>query len=337
MRKGIAVSPGVVVGTAYCIHAIFIDPDTKRLEDNEVTAELAAYETARDRTAADLRALQSKVEKQLGHDEAAIFAVHEAIRRYGKHCWEHEVREDHKAIAPIAAHIADPARQSQFVHWAEEHLWEWEGLYGTQADPFELYLQTQLPEGLGTFQGHLDYVRVLPSDVDPSKRKVLNRDWKGGHRKGKVPPIMPPQQQWQAFLIARNVDCDFIESELEFIGSGWVWPGPDLMDVEDGWVLMQHEAEAVEADIVLIVKDIVAAIDLYERVYDEAAAEDPARIEASRRRAADTAFPCVPGDHCYGGDNTEMWCPYSGLCPAFQLSETYTVGTQDPLPVSKPG
>jgi phosphotransferase system enzyme I (PtsI) len=81
MRKGIPVSPGVAVGTAYCIHEIFVNPDTKRLEDNEVTAELAAYETARDEAAAELRALQHKVEQQVGHDEAAIFGVHESILR----------------------------------------------------------------------------------------------------------------------------------------------------------------------------------------------------------------------------------------------------------------
>ncbi len=81
MRKGIAVSPGVAIGTAYCIHEIFVNPDRKRLADGEVTAELAHFETARDRTAADLRALQRKVESQVGHEEATIFAVHESILR----------------------------------------------------------------------------------------------------------------------------------------------------------------------------------------------------------------------------------------------------------------
>jgi len=81
MRKGIAVSPGVAVGTAYCISEIFVNPDTKRLEDSEVTAELARYETARDKTAADLRALEAKVTSQVGREEAAIFAVHETILR----------------------------------------------------------------------------------------------------------------------------------------------------------------------------------------------------------------------------------------------------------------
>ena len=79
MRRGIAVSPGVAVGKAYCIHEVFVNPQTKRLVDSEVSAELARYEKACDRTAADLRALQAKVEQQVGHKEAAIFGVHESI------------------------------------------------------------------------------------------------------------------------------------------------------------------------------------------------------------------------------------------------------------------
>ena len=43
MRRGIGVSPGVAVGTAYCIHEIFVDPDTRRLEPDQVRDELAHY------------------------------------------------------------------------------------------------------------------------------------------------------------------------------------------------------------------------------------------------------------------------------------------------------
>ena len=81
MRRGIAVSPGVAIGTAYVIHEIYVNPDTKELADSEITAELAAYEVARDKSAVELRALERKVEAQVGHDEAAIFAVHQAILR----------------------------------------------------------------------------------------------------------------------------------------------------------------------------------------------------------------------------------------------------------------
>ena len=69
------------MGTAYCIHEIFVNPDTQRLADQEVTAELARYEAARDRTASELRTLQRKVERQIGPEEAAIFQVHLSILR----------------------------------------------------------------------------------------------------------------------------------------------------------------------------------------------------------------------------------------------------------------
>lgn len=81
MHRGIAVSPGVAIGSAYVIHEIFVNADTKRLADTEITAELASYETARDKAAEDLRALQKKVEAQVGSEEASIFAVHRAILR----------------------------------------------------------------------------------------------------------------------------------------------------------------------------------------------------------------------------------------------------------------
>ena len=81
MRRGIAVSPGVAIGTAYVIHEIFVNPNTQKLEDSQVTAELASYETARDKSSVELRALERKVEAQVGHDEASIFTVHQAILR----------------------------------------------------------------------------------------------------------------------------------------------------------------------------------------------------------------------------------------------------------------
>ena len=86
MRKGIGVSPGVAVGTAYCIHEIFVNPNTRRLADAEVLPELARYEKARDATAADLRALHAKVSSQVGPQQGAIFLAHEAdFARSGLH------------------------------------------------------------------------------------------------------------------------------------------------------------------------------------------------------------------------------------------------------------
>jgi phosphoenolpyruvate-protein phosphotransferase (PTS system enzyme I) len=79
MYKGIAVSPGVSIGTAYCIHEVFVDPGRQQLEPPEVPAELARFENARKKSIVDVRGLQKKVATQVGHDAAAIFAVHESI------------------------------------------------------------------------------------------------------------------------------------------------------------------------------------------------------------------------------------------------------------------
>ncbi len=79
MYKGIAVSPGVSIGTAYCIHEVFVDPGRQLLEPQEVPAELARFENARKKSIADVRGLQKKVATQVGQDAAAIFAVHESI------------------------------------------------------------------------------------------------------------------------------------------------------------------------------------------------------------------------------------------------------------------
>jgi phosphotransferase system enzyme I (PtsI) len=81
MPKGIAVSPGIAVGRAYCVHEIYVDPKQRHVAPAEVERELARYERARDKTAADLRALQKKVAKQVGQSEAEIFRVHESILR----------------------------------------------------------------------------------------------------------------------------------------------------------------------------------------------------------------------------------------------------------------
>src|SRR5260221_8959205 len=101
MRRGIGVSPGVAVGTAYCINEIFVDPDTKRLAESEVLAELTRYDDARDRTAGDLRALYQKVASQVGLVEAAIFQVHESILH------------DPAFTAKIRAWIADERQTAQ--------------------------------------------------------------------------------------------------------------------------------------------------------------------------------------------------------------------------------
>lgn len=79
LRHGVAVSPGVAIGPAYCIRDIFTGDEVQPLRDADVLDELSRYDAARERTAADLQALQKKVADQVGEQQAAIFMTHEAI------------------------------------------------------------------------------------------------------------------------------------------------------------------------------------------------------------------------------------------------------------------
>jgi phosphotransferase system enzyme I (PtsI) len=81
MRRGIPVSPGVAVGTAYCLNEVFLGPATAPLAKNEVAAELSRYDAARDRAERDLLLLEERVAAQVGREESAIFAAHRSILR----------------------------------------------------------------------------------------------------------------------------------------------------------------------------------------------------------------------------------------------------------------
>lgn len=79
MIRGIGVSPGVALGSAYCISAIFVDPTTKALAEEEIQPELARFDSARDQVAEELRQLTAKLESQVSSAAAAIFRMHESI------------------------------------------------------------------------------------------------------------------------------------------------------------------------------------------------------------------------------------------------------------------
>jgi len=125
MRKGIGVSPGVAVGTAYCIHEIFVNPNTRRLADAEVLPELARYEKARDASAADLRALHAKVSSQVGAEQGAIFLAHESILH--DPAFTEKIRRgivDQHQSAPAALHNVLNEYTSLFARTKDEYIKE---------------------------------------------------------------------------------------------------------------------------------------------------------------------------------------------------------------------
>ncbi len=79
MRRGIAVAPGIAIGTAYCIHEVFVNPERRSIKASEIGNELALFETARRKSIVEIKNLQAKALRQIGKAAAAIFAVQETI------------------------------------------------------------------------------------------------------------------------------------------------------------------------------------------------------------------------------------------------------------------
>ena len=77
MHKGVAVSPGVVVGVAYRVDSVFGTADPQMLDDLEqVGPEIERFDRAVVTSAAELEAIVQKVAEQLGAAEAEIFKSH---------------------------------------------------------------------------------------------------------------------------------------------------------------------------------------------------------------------------------------------------------------------
>ena len=77
MHKGIAVSPGVVVGVAYRVDSVFGSSDPQTLPDPTlIDAEIDRFDRAVALSAAELEVIVTKVAQQLGNSEAEIFKSH---------------------------------------------------------------------------------------------------------------------------------------------------------------------------------------------------------------------------------------------------------------------
>jgi phosphotransferase system enzyme I (PtsI) len=80
MYKGIAVSPGVVVGVAFRVESVFGAGEPQELADPaDIPAEIERFDRALAEAAHELEGLVQKVAEQLGPSEAAIFKSHLTI------------------------------------------------------------------------------------------------------------------------------------------------------------------------------------------------------------------------------------------------------------------
>ncbi len=81
MKKGVPVSPGVVVGRAYVSDEKLAQREPNRLDVGAVSAEIKRLDNASAAAAQELDNTIARVSAQLGEDEAAIFRAHRLLLR----------------------------------------------------------------------------------------------------------------------------------------------------------------------------------------------------------------------------------------------------------------
>jgi phosphotransferase system enzyme I (PtsI) len=238
MRKGIGVSPGVAVGTAYCIHEIFVNPNTRRLADAEVLPELARYEKARDATAADLRALHAKVSSQVGPEQAAVFRAHESILH--DPAFTEKIRKrivDERQSAPMALHNVLNEYTNLFASTKDEYIKE------RLADVRDVVvrLSGHLSEMLQTNSAPTDEPLVLVADeLLPSQVVML------GDREVRGIVTQAGGQTSHAAILARSRGIPAVSGlsgMLKHVKNGDIL----VVDGRDGHVVVNPDAETLAA------------------------------------------------------------------------------------------
>src|SRR6185295_8062422 len=80
-KRGVPVSPGVVVARAFCVDDVLARREPHHLDTAAVSAELLRFDKAVQTVAGQLDATIDRVTQQLGNDEASIFRGHRLLLR----------------------------------------------------------------------------------------------------------------------------------------------------------------------------------------------------------------------------------------------------------------
>lgn len=141
MRKGIGVAPGVAVGTAYCVHEVYVRPDRPLLGEAEIAPELRRFDRAREQTLADLEGFYQKVSGQLGEAQAAVFRAEETVLT------------DAAFTDKIRAAIVDERLSAAAA--LERVLREYDALSARTRDPFLRQRLVDVRDAIIRLSGHL--------------------------------------------------------------------------------------------------------------------------------------------------------------------------------------
>ncbi len=126
MRKGIGVSPGVVVGVAHRVESVLGSIEEQALDSpSQIPAEIERFDRAVAESAADLEALVQKVAQELGDADAEIFKGHlQIVNDQALIAKVHDLIENKQMTALAALQAVMHSYAAQFARIEQEYFRE---------------------------------------------------------------------------------------------------------------------------------------------------------------------------------------------------------------------
>jgi phosphoenolpyruvate-protein phosphotransferase len=179
MKKGVPVSPGVVVAHAWCVDDVITTHEPYTLDDSKVAGEIGRFERACAAVARELDDTIARVTRQISDEEAAIFRAHRHLLR------------DPTLATKVKALIAEKHLDASSALRAV--LEEYTALFRQIADTYLQERLTDLRDVVGRVLAqlareeaepekpavHEPVILVVP-EIMPSQAAMIDRRWVAG-------------------------------------------------------------------------------------------------------------------------------------------------------------
>jgi phosphoenolpyruvate-protein phosphotransferase len=178
MKKGVPVSPGVVVAHAHCVDEVITSHEPYILDDASLSAEVSRFERACAAAARELDENVARVSQQIGEEEAAIFRAHRQLLR--------DPTLHSKVTALICERRLDASTALRQV------LEEYAALFRQITDSYLQERLADLRDVVGRVLAHLardaqqsslavkEPVILVAPEILPSQAAMIDRRWVAG-------------------------------------------------------------------------------------------------------------------------------------------------------------
>jgi phosphoenolpyruvate-protein phosphotransferase len=149
MRKGLPVSPGVVVAPAYCLDEVLARREPHLLDAAALSGELERFDQACAAAARELDDIIARVSAQVGEDEANIFRAHRLLLR------------DPALLGKVKAAILDRRLDARTA--LQESLDEYAALFAQIQDEYLRERMADVRDVVGRIAAHLSLEEAVHS------------------------------------------------------------------------------------------------------------------------------------------------------------------------------